>query len=238
MKFLWDFGGGFGAITADVPPSDPPTGILYPSRIDQRTVLNSNGIQAGIVPPLTARTFPVKSLQWIYQSAGQIEELYGNDWAELTLLEDNPKLAFANQPQISPANVASLVEVTGSVVGGSVPIFVNIHFVARRRMVDLVVSQGQSVRLTQCTVQPDEVDVVQGGKTYEIGVDFTVTPDGTLKSINLPTGVALAVYYTEYYPAYSCSINQNDWSPDVMLDPASPYPDDATTFESLWIDGV
>jgi hypothetical protein len=48
--------------------------------------------------------------------------------------------------------------------------------------------------------------------------------------LDIPAGTALTIYFKEYWPAYQCSVDQTNWSPVLMLDPARVYPDDATQF--------
>src|SRR5450756_1481876 len=38
-------------------------------------------------------------------------------------------------------------------------------------------------------------------------------------------GKTVHVQVTEYFPVYQCSINNMDWSPAVMFDAATPFPD-------------
>ena len=237
-QFVWDFSAGHGAVSGDIPPVDPTTLATYPARPPQVCVFDcSNGeVHSGIAAPLNSRTFGVKELQWVFDSTGTTEDLYGNDWAELSLLEAGPKLVFSNQPTISPENLSSLIEVSGTVKGGSVPIYVNLQFLPRRRMQTVRLGLGESCKLTPYSVQPDESGIIANGQTYENTYDFTVTQDGTLTSVDLPVDTDLIVYFTEYFPAYQCSINQEDWSDPIMLDLGRPYPDDTTEYTPIALD--
>ena len=38
-------------------------------------------------------------------------------------------------------------------------------------------------------------------------------------------GKTVNVHVTEYFPGYQCSINNMDWSPAVMFDAVTPFPD-------------
>jgi hypothetical protein len=232
VQFAWDFAAGQGAVSGDIPQVDPTTLAVYPARAPQVCILDcsTSEVHAGIAPSSNGRTFGVKELQWVFDSAVMTEDLYGDAWAELSLLETGPKLVFANQPTISPAGLASLIEVSGTVQGGSVPIYVNLQFLPRRCMQTVRLNQGSSCKITPYSVQPDDTDVIANGQTYENEYDFTVTQDGTLTSADLPVDTDLIVYFTEYFPAYQCSVNQEDWSDPVMLDLGRPYPDGTTGF--------
>jgi hypothetical protein len=234
-QFIWDFAGGYGAVTADIKAIDPRTSIEYSSRPPLVRIMDcaTGTVHGGISAPLDTRSFAVKRLQWSYASDGETEELYGADWAKLALLERGPKLTFADTPTYS----ADCVDVTGSVKGGTVPIYVNIHFIPRRASKTINLKKNETVKLCDYRVQPDEVDVLLGGQPYTQGVDFTVTQAGMLTSKDLPEGADLTVCYTEYFPAYQCSVNQLNWSNPVMLDSSRPYVDDETEFLPVALNG-
>lgn len=79
-------------------------------------------------------------------------------------------------------------------------------------------------------INPDEVDVFTTDTVYFLNEDYLADDSGQVTFRNVPDGTALTARYTELYPAYQCSVNEIDWSPVVMLDPARPYPDAETKF--------
>jgi len=48
----------------------------------------------------TSKSVGVKSAGWTYTPFGVVEELYGNDWTKLTLLEPRPRLTLAPNPSM------------------------------------------------------------------------------------------------------------------------------------------
>jgi len=238
-QYAWDFSGGFGAISGDIPQTDPVTGVPKRARAVPICVLDTTTglLSAGITSTRSTRTFDARDLAWSHASGGQTEEFSGDGWAEFSVLESLPALIFANQPTTSP-DVSAYAEVTGTVQGGVVPVTVNLMFVPRRNSKVIQLAPGASVQLTPYNVQSNEVSVVLNGQTFQLDYNFTLTESGQLTSIDLPTGVELKVYFTEFFPAFQCSVNQTDWSATVMLDPARPYPDGTTDFLPIAIQNM
>jgi hypothetical protein len=241
--YSWDFSGGFSAISADIPSTDPVSGIVYSAVPALSTILNTTTglLQSGVSVPVTPRTFPPKNLTWLYSTPGQSAATYGPDWADLDILESEPRLVFNPIPTIQPAAAVSLFSVTGTQPGGSVPIYVNLNFVARQSETTIVIAADiddvppAPVNLTPYRVEAENTVVRANGVVYVYGVDFNVTVDGYLSPVDLPVGVPLTVDFEEYYPAYQCSVDQVNWSQMIMLDPNRPYPDGTTTFGFLGV---
>ena len=236
-SFSWSFEGGYNSVSVDISSSDPHTGLLYPSLPRIETILDcvDGLVYGGLRAPCVPRVFLPKNLTWNYSTMGQSETAYGQDWADLGILESAPRLVFTPTPTVQPERAAALFQVSGSVPGGSVPIYVNLHFVARTTVQTLVVTPGQVVPLSKFRLEEENTSVVSKTQSYVYGVDFTVTKDGYLTSLTLPAGIELDVHFEEYYPAYQCSVNQEVWSPVIMLDAARPYPDETTEFRALGI---
>jgi hypothetical protein len=68
---------------------------------------------------------------------------------------------------------------------------------------------------------------------YFINQDFVIDDISNITFMNLPDGDPVTVRFTEFYPAYQCSVNETMWSPLIMLDPARPYPDGETNFNPI-----
>lgn len=349
LRFLWDFAGGFGAVTGEVAPTDPVTGIEYTTRPERLSVVEDGELRAGLVPPIAPLKVPVKYLHWEYQTEGTPEELYGQDWTKLTLLEAKPRLDFVETPHVhvlTPANGnPACFEVAGAVSRSNLPVYLRTLFHPRRnelatqvtnvapgwgtkfvvkpgtklwvegsyscdngaggsaqvlvsffdRANNPILINGVAVKagspavapslqgvtekiswlvevpavdgleqasaafvvnggtaglwhasvlrahapmdISEYAVQPDEVRVFAGNEAFMPQDDFTVNDDGLLTFFDIPDGLSVTVRYTEYYPAYQCSVNGAKWSDVIMLDPLRPYPDEATSFPPLKIEG-
>jgi hypothetical protein len=138
LRFQWDFAMGHGAVSPDIVLQDPASGVVYDSRPPVTTSLNSDTgeIHSGLVPPAGVREVKVKDMKWTYTSVGEKEELFGDDWAELSLLEDRPRINFTQNPRVEillPHGVdSSPFQVTGITAGGTLPIFVRVLLQPRR----------------------------------------------------------------------------------------------------------
>jgi hypothetical protein len=64
--------------------------------------------------------------------------------------------------------------------------------------------------------------------------DYTVDQYGNFTPITLAAAATTVdIFFEEEFPAYQCSVDQVNWSPLLMLDPARPYPDGATSFPPI-----
>jgi hypothetical protein len=63
-----------------------------------------------------------------YTSNGESEQLFGDDWAKLSLLEERPLVNFVQNPAVEVqlprgGDISGFFEVTGQVAGGALPVF-------------------------------------------------------------------------------------------------------------------
>jgi hypothetical protein len=77
-------------------------------------------------------------------------------------------------------------------------------------------------------ISPNDIIVYDGAQSYEQDQDYTMDLTGGQSNI-VPratmAGKTVNVQVTEYFPGYQCSINNMDWSPAVMFDAITPFPD-------------
>src|SRR5450759_480109 len=69
---------------------------------------------------------------------------------------------------------------------------------------------------------------MNGAQSYEQDQDYTLDlSNGQSNIVPRATmaGKTVHVQVTEHFPGYQCSINNMDWSPAVMFDAATPFPD-------------
>ena len=244
---MWDFGVGYGPIA---PLSltgiwtDPATSATYPNN----PTLSSNlatvllpGLTAtasGLTCPQNIATVPVNNLTWTYTTGNaQVEVLNQDSWTKLTLLEPQPLINFSSTPSVTPA--ASPFVVTGTSNLGSLPVYIQTSFVGRQRHTTASATNGTTISLSPYRVDTDEVFVFVGyGTTKQqllsSATDYTVDQYGNLTPITLAAAATTVdIFFEEELPAYQCSVDQVNWSPLLMLDPARPYPDGATLFPPI-----
>ena len=246
-QIMWDFGVGYGPIA---PLSltgiwtDPATSATYPNN----PTLSSNlatvllpGLTAtasGLTCPQNIATVPVNNLTWTYTTGNaQVEVLNQDSWTKLTLLEPQPLINFSSTPSVTPA--ASPFVVTGTSNLGSLPVYIQTSFVGRQRHTTASATNGTTISLSPYRVDTDEVFVFVGyGTTKQqllsSATDYTVDQYGNFTPITLAAAATTVdIFFEEEFPAYQCSIDQVNWSPLLMLDPARPYPDGATLFPPI-----
>ena len=244
---MWDFGVGYGPIA---PLSltgiwtDPATSATYPNN----PTLSSNlatvllpGLTAtasGLTCPQNIATVPVNNLTWTYTTGNaQVEVLNQDSWTKLTLLEPQPLINFSSTPSVTPA--ASPFVVTGTSNLGSLPVYIQTSFVGRQRHTTASATNGTTISLSPYRVDTDEVFVFVGyGTTKQqllsSATDYTVDQYGNFTPITLAAAATTVdIFFEEEFPAYQCSVDQVNWSPLLMLDPARPYPDGATLFPPI-----
>ena len=173
---------------------------------------------------------PVNNLTWTYTTGdAQVEVLNQDNWTKLTLLEPQPLINFSSTPSVTPA--ASPFVVTGTSNLGSLPVYIQTSFVGRQRHTTASATNGTTISLSPYTVDTDEVYVFVGyGTTKQqllsSATDYTVDQFGNFTPITLAAAATTVdIFFEEEFPAYQCSIDQVNWSPLLMLDPARPYPD-------------
>jgi hypothetical protein len=342
----WDYAMGHGNVGSSViAPTSPINSVEYDIRPPQYTIMDTSTgeMHTGLISPVSVVSVKPKDLTWTYSTTGESEELFGDDWAKLSLLEERPLVNFVQNPAVEVqlprgGDISGFFEVTGQVAGGALPIFVRVLFRPRRNKTTVTPSNAVLAGLgtffpakpldkiyiesnitatggtngsmkaelalykedgtavlnadgTTMTVplppvspsvtnvftsgvltipdkpevrkaklqftaigttvgawsqnsfrvhvpstistnlQPDEVSVyVPNGAVYFPNDDFVADDSGQVTIKGVADGTILSVRYTELFPAYECSVNQSDWSPVVMLDPARPYPDTETKF--------
>ena len=181
---------------------------------------------------------PVNNLTWTYTTGdAQVEVLNQDNWTKLTLLEPQPLINFSSTPSVTPA--ASPFVVTGTSNLGSLPVYIQTSFVGRQRHTTASATNGTTISLSPYRVDTDEVFVFVGyGTTKQqllsSATDYTVDQYGNFTPITLAAAATTVdIFFEEEFPAYQCSIDQVNWSPLLMLDPARPYPDGATLFPPI-----
>lgn len=169
-------------------------------------------------------------MRWHYHSDGTPEDLITSDWAKLTLLEPSPRISIgpANITVLAPEgkSVYGLFEITGRQADGNLPVFIRTHATERRASRSIKTgSAGTASPITNWSILASDFIVVDEERSYEQGLDFTVDSASRFIAKSATANKTLTIVFTELYPAYQCSTNQQDWSPLVMLDTDRPYVD-------------
>jgi hypothetical protein len=141
-RFYWDYGMGYGQATDEITSTDPVTGVTYTSRSALRTYFDTATglIKGGLSTHQSVKKIIAKNIEWHYTSTGQVEELYGDDWAQLSLLEKAPLLSYTDSPTVNvvlpsdlrDSDVSSIFSISGQSTIGSIPIYVKTSFQPRR----------------------------------------------------------------------------------------------------------
>lgn len=251
-KFSWNFATGRGA--SDISPNYPIANTVDKasglSWILNEDLSGGTGIIIeGLGAPETTREVQVKNLQWSFTPNSPdtiFEEIFADDktWASLSTLEPAPLLTFG------APNIATLLPLggtadhiftaSGSLFSGSLPIYVRILFHPRQVILPVVnATDGQTIQLSIYNVTANVTEVYDSTTVYVVGTDFSVDQHGVFTVLHSGAliGKSFNILFTEYFPAYQCSIDQSNWSPIVMLDPKRPYPDDTTNFLPIEIQG-
>jgi hypothetical protein len=246
-QIMWDFGVGYGPIAPLILTgiwTDPATSATYsnnPTLASNLATVLLPGLTAtasGLTCPQNIATVPVNNLTWTYTTGNaQVEVLNQDSWTKLTLLEPQPLINFSSTPSVTPA--ASPFVVTGTSNLGSLPVYIQTSFVGRQRHTTASATNGTTISLSPYRVDTDEVFVFVGyGTTKQqllsSATDYTVDQYGNFTPITLAAAATTVdIFFEEEFPAYQCSIDQVNWSPLLMLDPARPYPDGATLFPPI-----
>lgn len=239
QQFKWDFGMGHGAVAPDnittgITPLDPVNYVEYPSRPPVVSLL-TDALHTGLAADADIREVPVKYMNWTYTPNGQVEELYGDDWTKLSFLTPEPLVHFTGVPIVDPYPNPFIV--TGSSKLGGVPLYVRTGFTPRRNQLTCRVRNTQAFALTRFRVSTDDVHVSCGTTVYDPMADYLVDAEGTFIPLRLDENRDITIHFVEYFPSYECSINQQNWSPTVMMDAARPYPDFETNYRPIAISG-
>lgn len=180
-KFSWDYGMGNGPASGQITKEDPANAVLYPTDCPTNTYIdiNDGSVFTGLVAPEATKVFPIQAMSWswIPMTAGeQSEALYGSDWAELNLLEDRPIINFLPDPAVttllpSGGSVSGVFSIGGTVLGGSVPIYVRTLFVPRRNNVVLT---------PQNAITDPSFEL--GGASWSFGEGWALSSDGNART--------------------------------------------------------
>jgi len=239
-RFGYDLSSTHGQVPSDVSMVDPTTGVrcLDAALLDRQPIdvsfLVDGKLVRGIGAPIVSvdRTLPI-NLVWSESTRGTEETLSGPDWTQYTLLAPARLLTFKapSAAVILPKSHSGeqILEVRGQQVAGNLPVYVKIVFVPRRRKVAISQCVDKAAQsLSAYRISPDDIIVYDAAQSYEQDQDFQIdltaghsdiVPRATL------AGKTVNVQVTEYFPGYQCSINNMDWSPAVMFDAITPFPD-------------
>lgn len=249
LPFSWDFAAGYGSTANSIAPIDPLSGVKYPTVCPTDSIAGDGEILSGLVTPFTSQQLAVKNLVWNYNFAGQTEILSGDNWTQFSYLAPGPLLIYS-VPQLNlllpngqgVQTITALFIITGQGTAGNLPIYVQISFIPRSSQIDFIAAEtstGGPLQLSVYRVDPASIVVYDSTQTFNLATDYTldennnVVPNPIMTSDGVTTGcqgLPISIQFSEYYPAYQCSTNQNDWSVPVMLDPDRLFPDTATTF--------
>jgi hypothetical protein len=129
------------------------------------------------------------NIRWRYASNGISEDLITSEWAKLSLLEPEPRISYGPPgiqvlaPETMP--VAGIFEVSGRQKNGNLPVFVRTFFKERRQIRQVTTGDaGSPSFLSKWPIVAVNFLVVDGERSYEQGLDFTVDKLGRL----LPRG--------------------------------------------------
>jgi hypothetical protein len=238
--FYYDLGSTHGVISNDLPLTDPLTGLSFLDAAGQPLQLvpvcfaldNQLAYGMGAAAALTAS--PPLTLTWTQPVAGLSAAGIGPDWATYSLTTPSPLLDFA-APSVEillPNNpgVSQVVRLNGTLTSGSLPVYLRFVFLSRNKALSFSpTTAGQVFSLSPYLIDPSiDPVVVNSTQSFEQDQDYRL--DFTNSNRNLTAlaslvGQSLTVFFNEFYPAYQCSINNVDWSPELFLDPLQPYPD-------------
>ena len=177
------------------------------------------------------------SMVWNYSSTGLVENLVGGagqNWAQLSILEDAPKLTFGN-PVVSvqipqDGSISKFIAVSGSQDASNLPLFVRTTRTKRRNVKRITFpADGTPVSLSQYPVLVDNLVIIDDTAGYSLQQDYTITADNKLVGLTSLFNKTVTVWFDELVPAYQCSTNKLDWTPVIVFDAARPYPDGQTS---------
>jgi hypothetical protein len=254
--FCADFGATHGSIDTTVPLTDPATNVAYvdssgnPLRLNDVSAVIDGSLKVGLGAPLASSRSAVPSnLDWTHSyDPDDVEVLSGSDWASLTLMAPGPLLSLGAPVArvILPDSQASaqVLQVGMSKAATSnLPVFVNITFLPRPRSDTFVVdpanyaTQSFSLGPNRCTA--DGLIVYDATQSYEEGQDYQLditSAHWNLIPMSSLAGKTVNVLVTEYFPAYQCSINNEDWSPALFFDANNLYPNPQQSFVPVAIE--
>ena len=250
-KFYADLAATHGPISDDVSNADPLTGKIYldaagnQRQVSDTSIILDGELLTGVGAPVESvdRTPPI-NLHWeVAGATGEVEQLFGTDWAKYSLLAPAPRLTYQD-PAISvilPKSRATdrVLAVYGKQDAGNLPVYVKIVFAPRRRVVELfngeAIAKATSFELSKYRISKDDLIVYFEGTSDSDGqpagsfiedTDYRIDVSQRLFTpLTSMDGKRASAVFTEYFPGYQCSINNLDWSPVVLFDTANPFPD-------------
>lgn len=233
IAFSQDFASSHGAVASDLPLTDPVNGVPYTKPIEDVTFLlkgisglESQPLRQGIGVPCSVRRLAPVGMRWSYQfDSTEVEDLTGADWAKLSVLEAGPKLHYGG-PSVSVllpsgGSIQGDFAVGGKGIAGNLPVFVKTVFEPRRLSATLQTgAAGEAMAFTPYRLSGDDFLVIDGERSYDRGVDYVVDQYGRFvpKLSETTANKSLTLLFTAMCPAYSCSTNQEQWSPTLFLD--------------------
>lgn len=176
--FSWSFGMGHGPSDGIMAQIDPTNGVEYSSDcptgayLDAVTGIINTGLKAPSIDTVTIS----KNMLWTFPNVGETEDLYGDGWAELTILSDDPVINFQTDPTVQtllPINgtVNGIFEVQGPTQGATLPIYVRTLFSPRRNSITQVPQNAL----------PDG-SAEAGGTGWSLGSGWTINSSGTART--------------------------------------------------------
>jgi hypothetical protein len=241
--FAYDVLSTHGPQSVTVDQTDPANGKAYTDTDGNLLPLSDvsfgqSSYVGGLGAPLLAKTVhAAMRLRWnlvkpaIAPEHTEVLVDENNTWASLAILPTEPLLEYSN-PTVSvilPASQSggSVIRLQGTPREGNLQVTVKIQFVPRQKLfIFTPVSLGQAITLSTYNVALNDLLVFAGATSYFNTADFRL--DGEAKTLTIlnpgMVGKTLTAVFTEYYPGYQCSINNIDFSPVVLFDPAQPFP--------------
>jgi len=216
-QFGWDFGVSQGIMPLDMVSDDVD--------LINRKETGEDVARQGISVPHSTTLVQPQSLAWQYQTDGQKEELFGTDWARLSILEDAPRAIFGS-PEVSvimPVDGATTEDwgefftLTGSNNEANIPVYIRNYFLPRRTHTDFTLSTDP-ITLSSYRVSIDDIVVYDQFQSYFQGFDYNLADSGQVQPLGRLQGKVVTIGFTEYFPAYQCSVDGKTWSDPVMLD--------------------
>lgn len=221
--FYQDFRATHGPVAVDLPQTDPATGALYTKSVEDLTVFFASGLRQGIGAPVQVKRLAPVGLRWNHgYAAPAVEDLTGDEWAKLSVLESQPLVFFGGPVAtvLNPAgsSIADLFDISGQDVAGNLPVFVRTFFTPRRLSQQIESGPaGEAVMFSGHQVVGDNFLVLDDARSYDNGIDFVVDEYGRFVPRQSAANKTLKILFTAMLPAYSCSTSQEQWSPETLL---------------------
>ena len=87
------------------------------------------------------------------------------------------------------------------------------------------------VHFSTYSVLEDNFTVRSGSTIYD-STTYLLNDNGSLTLLDVPD-TDFNLRFSQMFPAYRCSVDQVNWSTEIMLDPVNPYPDTETVFAPI-----